>query len=100
MHPIKTFLSLVLILGSFTVFAENGTVKIGGQYMDTLSFCHIKDYITPAALSNSTGNKFTNHEQVLQNVVEVLNANAGYTNAVDGLKVIDLIERIYAAKNI
>jgi UDP-N-acetyl-2-amino-2-deoxyglucuronate dehydrogenase len=27
-----------------TITAENGSIKIGGQYMDKVEFCHVKDY--------------------------------------------------------
>lgn len=30
--------------GSLTIFAENGTVKIGGQYLNELEYQDIKDY--------------------------------------------------------
>jgi len=32
---------------SITVIAENGMVKVGGQYMNEVEFCHIKDYTMP-----------------------------------------------------
>ena len=32
---------------SMTIIAEKGTVKIGGQYMDKVEVCHVKDYVMP-----------------------------------------------------
>ncbi|HHH50624.1 MAG TPA: Gfo/Idh/MocA family oxidoreductase, partial [Saprospiraceae bacterium] len=32
---------------SITVIGENGTIKIGGQYMDQVIYCHINDYQMP-----------------------------------------------------
>jgi UDP-N-acetyl-2-amino-2-deoxyglucuronate dehydrogenase len=32
---------------SITIIAENGTIKIGGQYMNTVEYCHVKDYVMP-----------------------------------------------------
>ena len=29
---------------SMTIIAEHGTVKIGGQYMNEVEYCHVKDY--------------------------------------------------------
>jgi UDP-N-acetyl-2-amino-2-deoxyglucuronate dehydrogenase len=41
-----------------------------------------------------------NHQYVIQNVVDVLKGRASITtNALEGLKVVDIIERIYACKN-
>ena len=33
---------------SITIIAENGSIKIGGQYMDKVEYCHIKNYKMPA----------------------------------------------------
>ncbi len=33
---------------SITIIAENGSIKIGGQYMDKIEYCHIKNYSIPA----------------------------------------------------
>jgi hypothetical protein len=30
-----------------TIIAENGAVKIGGQYMDKVEVCNVKDYVMP-----------------------------------------------------
>jgi hypothetical protein len=32
---------------SMTIIAENGAVKIGGQYMDKIEVCNVKDYVMP-----------------------------------------------------
>ena len=32
---------------SMLIVAENGSVKIGGQYMNEVEYCHIKDYEMP-----------------------------------------------------
>ncbi len=29
---------------SITVIAENGSLKVGGQYMNEVEYCHIKNY--------------------------------------------------------
>jgi hypothetical protein len=40
-----------------------------------------------------------NHHSVIENVVETLNGNHKIsTNALEGLKVVDIIERIYALR--
>lgn len=90
---------------SITVIAEYGSVKIGGQYMDKVKYCHIKDYSMPQLETTNAGNDYgthkgsaANHELVIQNVIDVLHGNAPITtNAMEGLKVVDIIERIYKA---
>lgn len=92
---------------SMTVIGENGSLKVGGQYMDKVEYCHIKDYtmreLKPTNPANDYGpykGSAANHQYVIQNVVDVLKGRASITtNALEGLKVVDIIERIYACKN-
>jgi UDP-N-acetyl-2-amino-2-deoxyglucuronate dehydrogenase len=88
---------------SMTIIAENGSVKIGGQYMDKVEICNIKDYQMPQLAPTNPGNDYgaykgsaANHHFVIDNVVDVLNGRSAITtNALEGLKVVDIIERIY-----
>lgn len=88
---------------SMTIIAEHGSVKIGGQYMDKVEYCHVKDYIMPELAPTNPGNDYgaykgsaANHHYVIENVVDVLKTRASITtNALEGLKVVDIIERIY-----
>ncbi len=88
---------------SMTIIAENGSVKIGGQYMDKVEVCNVKDYEMPELALTNPGNDYgaykgsaANHHYVIENVVDVLNGRAAITtNALEGLKVVDIIERIY-----
>ncbi len=88
---------------SMTIVAENGSVKIGGQYMNEVEYCHIKDYTMPELAPTNPGNDYgaykgsaQNHNYVIANVVDVLKGrDAITTNALEGLKVVDIIERIY-----
>jgi UDP-N-acetyl-2-amino-2-deoxyglucuronate dehydrogenase len=92
---------------SISVIAENGTVKIGGQYMNEIEYCHIKDYIMPQLAPTNPANDYgaykgsaANHHFIFQNVVDVLNGHAPIcTNALEGLKVVDIIQRFYDAGN-
>ncbi|MDR0613394.1 MAG: Gfo/Idh/MocA family oxidoreductase [Dysgonamonadaceae bacterium] len=88
---------------SVTVIAENGTVKIGGQYMNEVEYCHVKNCEMPALPPTSPGNDYgaykgsaQNHHYVIANIVDVLkNTGAKITaNARDGYKVVDIIERM------
>lgn len=88
---------------SMTVVADHGTVKIGGQYMDRVEYCHIRDYQLPELPATAPGNNYgayqgsaANHHFVIDNVVDVLKGRASVaTNALEGLKVVEMIERIY-----
>lgn len=88
---------------SMTIIAENGSVKIGGQYMDKVEYCHIKNYTLPQLAPTNPGNDYgsykgsaQNHHYVFENVVDVLKGRATITtNALEGLKVVEMIERIY-----
>lgn len=91
---------------SMTIIAENGSVKIGGQYMDKVEVCHIKDYEMPVLAPTNPGNDYgaykgsaANHHYIIDNVVDVLKERASITtNALEGLKVVEIIERIYNLK--
>lgn len=88
---------------SMTIIAENGSLKIGGQYMNEVEYCHIKDYVMPILEPTNPGNDYgaykgsaQNHHYVIQNVVDVLHGKKPImTNALEGMKVVDIIERIY-----
>ena len=88
---------------SMTIIAENGSVKIGGQYMDKVEVCHVRDYEMPELPPTNPGNDYgaykgsaANHHYIIENVVNVLKNRATITtNALEGLKVVDLIERMY-----
>ncbi|MET6996587.1 Gfo/Idh/MocA family protein [Chitinophaga defluvii] len=88
---------------SMTIIAENGSVKIGGQYMDKVEICNVKDYTLPELAPTNPGNDYgaykgsaANHHFVIENVVNVLKGRSSITtNALEGLKVVEIIERIY-----
>lgn len=88
---------------SLTVIGTKGSVKIGGQYMNEVEYCHVQDYeledLKPTNPPNDYG-PFTgsaaNHHYVIENMVDVLNGYDVITaNALEGMKVVDIIERIY-----
>ena len=88
---------------SMLIIAEKGSVKIGGQYMNEVEYCHIKDYTMPELDPTNPGNDYglykgsaQNHHYVIENVIDVLKHNKSIsTNALEGMKVVDIIERIY-----
>jgi UDP-N-acetyl-2-amino-2-deoxyglucuronate dehydrogenase len=91
---------------SITVIGSKGSVKIGGQYMNEVEYCHIKDYTLPQLAPTNPGNDYgaykgsaANHHYIIENIVDVLKGrNTITTNALEGLKVVDIIERIYALR--
>ena len=90
---------------SITVVGTKGSVKVGGQYMNEIEYCHIKDYEMPELPPTNPPNDYgpfkgsaANHHYVIENVVNTLQGNDTITaNALEGLKVVDIIERIYQA---
>lgn len=92
---------------SITIVGENGTIKVAGQYMNEVVYCHIKDYEMPVLAPSNPPNDYgaykgsaQNHHYVIQNVVDKLNEKGSITtNVLEGLKVVDIIERIYKVRN-
>ena len=85
--------------------AEKGTVKIGGQYLNELEYQNIQDYrienLPEGNKANNYGNyqgTMSNHDKVYENLINVLTNNASIsTNAFEGLKTVEIIDKIYAA---
>jgi UDP-N-acetyl-2-amino-2-deoxyglucuronate dehydrogenase len=88
---------------SITVIAEKGSVKVGGQYMNEVEICHIKDYEMPTLAESNAPNDYggykgsaMNHHYIYENIVDVIKGEGTITtNALEGMKVVDIIERIY-----
>ena len=91
---------------SLTVVAERGSLRIAGQYMDQVEYCHIDGYQMPELAPTNPANNYgsfqgsaANHVQVIENVVDtVQHRSFATTNALEGLKVVEIIERIYALR--
>lgn len=88
---------------SLTIIGEKGTVKVGGQYMNEVQVCHIQDYEMPVLAETNPGNDYghykgsaNNHNIFYENVINtLLGRDTITTNALEGLKVVEIIERIY-----
>ncbi len=91
--------------GSLTIFGEKGTVKIGGQYLNELEYQNIEGYrienLPKGNIANNYGTyqgSMSNHDKVYDNLIEVLKYNSSFsTSAFDGLKTVEIIEKIYKA---
>lgn len=89
--------------GSLTIFAEKGTVKIGGQYLNELEYQNIEGYTIENLPSGNTANNYgqyqgsmSNHDRVYENVVDVLtNEGVISANGFEGLKTVEIIDKIY-----
>jgi predicted dehydrogenase len=92
---------------SMTIIGENGSVKIGGQYMNDVEICNIKDYEMPVLAPSNPANDYgpykgsaANHNYVISNVIDgVKGRKSPTTNALEGMKVVEIIERIYKVRN-
>ncbi len=93
---------------SITVVGSKGSFKIGGQYMNEIEYCHIDDYEVPQLQATNPPNDYgpfkgsaANHHYVIENVMNTLKGQDTITaNALEGMKVVDIIERIYASRDL
>lgn len=92
--------------GALTIIGQNGTVKIGGQYLNEISYQQIHNYtIPPLKIGNEPNNygtyqgSMSNHDAVYRHVIETIQAPANNitTNSFEAFKTVEIIERIYTA---
>lgn len=92
---------------SMTIIGSKGSVKIGGQYMNEVEICNVQDYEMPTLKEANPANDYgpykgsaANHNYVIKNVIDTLKGRTtATTNALEGLKVVEIIERIYKVRN-
>lgn len=90
--------------GSFSVFAEKGTVKIGGQYLNELEYCKVAGIDKPDLPVGNPANGYgfyqgsmSNHDKVYENLIKALaDDQHEFASAADGLKTVEVIEKIYS----
>jgi UDP-N-acetyl-2-amino-2-deoxyglucuronate dehydrogenase len=90
--------------GSFTVFGEKGTVKVGGQYLNELEYFNVEGMDAPNLPKGNPANGYgyyqgsmSNHDKVYENLVKALqNDEHSFANGAEGLKTVEIIEKIYA----
>jgi hypothetical protein len=71
--------------------------------MNEVEYCHIKNYEMPVLKESNPPNDYglykgsaANHHYIFENVVDVLKGRAAITtNALEGMKVVEIIDRIY-----
>ena len=89
--------------GSITIFGEKGTIKIGGQYLNELEYQNIEGVKIEGLPEGNPPNNYgqyvgsmSNHGEVYKNVIDVLtNGGVIATNGFEGLKTVEIIDKIY-----
>lgn len=103
----STSVTMQNLESSMTIVGRKGSVKIGGQYMNEVEVCNIEDYEMPQLAEANPANDYgpykgsaANHNYVIKNVIDTLKGRTtATTNALEGLKVVEIIERIYTVRN-
>jgi predicted dehydrogenase len=89
--------------GNLTVFGEKGTVKVGGQYLNTLDHWYVESVeepkLEPSAPPNDYGyyqGSMSNHEKVYENLANVLLRNESIAaNSLQGHESVKVMEAAY-----
>ena len=93
--------------GSLTIFAEKGTVKIGGQYLNELEYQNIQNHAIRNLQGGNKANNYgryqgsmSNHDLIYKNLIDVfMNGSSITTNMFEGLKTVEIIDKIYSSIN-
>ena len=93
--------------GSITIFGEKGTVKVGGQYLNKLEYQSFEGEEIGELKAGNPANEYgeyqgsmSNHDRVYENLIDVLqNGGSIATNGLEGLKTVEIIEKIYKSAN-
>jgi UDP-N-acetyl-2-amino-2-deoxyglucuronate dehydrogenase len=93
--------------GSLMIIAEKGTVKIGGEYLNTIEYQQIEGSVTISQEKGNAANEYgtytgsmSNHNLFYHHVTEVIAGRAiNAFDGHDGLKIVEIIEKIYKAAN-
>ena len=89
---------------ALTLIAENGTIRLGGAYMNEVQYQHMKSGDAISGFSGAANDygfykgSMSNHQQVYENLVQALDKDEhSFPNAFDGLKTVEAIQKIYKA---
>jgi predicted dehydrogenase len=87
---------------SLSIIAEKGSITIGGEYMNTITYQLTDGFdlkVPESGNANDYGfykGSMSNHDKVYENLVKALyDDNHPFTSAADGLKTVETIETIY-----
>ena len=90
--------------GSITIIGENGTIKIGGKYLNQIDFWDVQSYPLPNDIEfsdepNNYGKyqgTSSNHHKVLEQVVQqVATGRKAVVEGTEAIKTVEAIEMIY-----
>ena len=93
--------------GSITIFAEKGSVKIGGEYLNELEYFNVAGIEKPILPKSNPANGYgfyqgsmSNHDKVYENLLKAIDDPLHeFASAADGLKTVEIIEQIYRVMN-
>lgn len=89
---------------ALTIIAENGTIALGGEYLNELRYQQLA-FTPELEVGKNEPNDYagykgsmTHHKEVYEQLIPAIeNKSAAFTNAFDGLKTVEIIEKIYKA---
>jgi UDP-N-acetyl-2-amino-2-deoxyglucuronate dehydrogenase len=84
---------------AFTLVAEKGTIRIGGEYLNEVHYLQTVDQTLPAEFNKAEAEITTgNHAKLYDHLSNVLESDDNsFPDAYDGLKTVETIEKIYKA---
>lgn len=93
---------------SITILGEKGTIRVGGQYMERVEYCHIDNYEMPDLPASNPPNQYpgytgsaSNHQYIFENVIHTLRGIEKPTiHPMEGYKVVEIIDRIYRMREV
>ncbi|MBS1656188.1 MAG: Gfo/Idh/MocA family oxidoreductase [Bacteroidetes bacterium] len=88
---------------SLTLLAEKGSIRIGGEYMQTIEYTVTGNNDLSKKENDNPPNDYgfykgsmSNHDKIYANLVKALEDESHpFSNALDGLKTVETIEMIY-----
>ncbi len=89
--------------GSICILGTKGSIRIGGEYINTLDFWNVSGTKKPILKKSSPPNNYgfyqgsmSNHDKVIQNVINVLMGKENInTTSEEGLEVVKVVNAIY-----
>ena len=90
--------------GSITIIGENGTIKIGGQYLNTIDYWDVASFPLPKDIQyNDRPNTYgqyqgssSNHDKVMNDVIVAISGKKStVVDGSEGLKTVRAIELMY-----
>ena len=91
--------------GSITLFGDKGTIKIGGQYLNTIEYQSIEGQLIDVNELGNPANDYgfyqgsmSNHDKVYENLLKAIeDSDSQFASAQDGMKTVEIIEMIFEA---